>query len=175
MAREDLVERVQVLMASGGPVSFYDSLVVARAARRLRELSDQDMAALLALHDHADTTDGGREILSDLLRSCAQRLTQERERAARPLTLDDHDATVRATAGTTLRLALPERRGQGCRWGLAHTRGPITCAPAGGDSGVALFTVILNAPGRAEILLTEDTPAQGGPTPRRFCLRVIVE
>ncbi len=167
-----LSERMQVLLSSGEPVSFFDAMAVARAARRQRDLSDAEMSALVILHDHPATTDGGREVLAELLRACAERLAAERQRATRGLTLADHDTTVRAPAGAALRVTLPDRRGQGCRWTVTRAAGPIAVLA---EAGAAIFTVSPAAAGRAELELTEDTPPGSGLNARHFTLHIVVE
>jgi hypothetical protein len=133
------------------------------------------------MHDLPRTTDGARTILADFLRLQAGRHAEQRQRAARPLTLEDQGKTARVPAGSQVLIALDERRGQGYRWRVETVRGPGSCSRrvgAAADADRSAFDLKLNRPGLVVVTLAENRPLEvdsGVAEPRTFELRVIVE
>jgi hypothetical protein len=154
--QEDLAELVRELTETDLPVSFVDALRVVRVTRRAGDLPDELVYALVALHDAAHLTDGGREVLADYLRAVAVKAQQERNLAARVIKLSDSGKTARAKAGSTLRITTG-----GSDWEVTTLRGPATV------TGRTDFELHLNGPGRVYVELTGQR--------RTFILRVVVE
>lgn len=186
MSRRDsavLLRAVGQLVRSGVPLSFYDALGVVRRARRIDDVDDRVLADMINMHDLPRTTDGARAILSDFLRSQAQRQAAERDLAAQPIGVDASGKTARALPGSTLTLQLEERRGAGYRWQLEGSGQGVRCERRGnvpGNPPRAEFVIALRRVGMTRVVLEErpppgtfedDEPAK----PRRFELRIVVE
>ena len=181
-ANQQLLALIDELLRSETPVSFYDAMGVVADARKAGELSDQALAAMLALHDARVATDGARQVLGELLSMQAERQSEERARGARPLTLADADKTVRVKVGGVVTLELAERRSTGYRWEAELLSAGLQIERLEGppEKKSARLRVHLLHPGDFHLELSERRPAalegtDNGPSPRRFGLRIRVE
>lgn len=176
MSTSDDVERLAAAYAaSGEPVSFYDAFDVVRHARGAGDLADRALAALVRLHDHAATTDGGRAVLADYLRAYTQRHTKERALAARVLTARDDGRTVRARVGSTLLLSVADPALTADAWTVVRLEGPARLtrlSPASAEELQADFGLELTSTGSAVVELGAK-PNRGAR--RRLLLSVVVE
>ena len=164
---EKLEDLVHELTVTTDPVSFLDTLMLVRMARRDGDLGDRVIEGFVQLHDASHVTDGAREILARYLKSCARERADQRTRGTRPLNLRDSDKTVRGAVGDGLRLELNERRGAGFRWEVVESAGPLSIERSleSADSpSTAVYEVLLNGVGRGSLRLLETyTPAPGRP------------
>ena len=182
-----LVELVEGLIATGGPISFYDAMTVVHRARAAGDLRDAALEALVRLHDSTIVTDGAREILAEFLRVYVARLSEARARAQRPITLADHNKTARAKVGEVLELELEERAGFGFRWDVDRCSADIHVERLEArrlnklGATVACFRVRLFHAGHVVLTLEERPPPTLGPPSnkapkaRSFVLRVVVD
>lgn len=178
MSESPIISLLQELGAAEVPVSFYDAVMVVQSARRRGELDEQELSALIALHDSPVSTDGARAVLKDYLSSCAQRMAAERERASRTLTMKDHGKVARARVGSSLVVALDERSGTGFRWEAERISGGAEVTRLASSRGTAKIEVRITGPGRAHIWLVEQPPPATGARPdtsRRFELYLVCE
>ncbi len=176
----DLCQLARAFVASGEPVSFYDAFALVRLARRAGELDDEALAALIALHDHPCTTDGGRGVLAELLRGLAARREKERGLAARVVRPKDSGRVARARAGAKVRLAVACDDLTADAWEVVRLEGPARLTrltPAAAASERADYELELLAPGAVVVELASRAPAPRGPRApsRELVLRVVVE
>jgi len=173
-----LTDLVEALLGAGGPISFYDALLAARRAQTAGHLTDTALAALMALHDSPESTDGARDVLAEILRTYAARVGAERALAARAITLADSEQTARVSVGDTLTLALEERSGAGWRWEIVSASGGADVERvAVASERTARFRVVLPIAGKVRLALEERPPPRGRgepEEPRRFSLCVLV-
>jgi hypothetical protein len=175
------VERLALgFVDSGEPLSFYDAFDVVRHARSAGDLADRALAALVALHDHPATTDGGRAVVADYLRAYAQRQHKERALAGRVLTARDDGRTVRAPVGSTLLLSVADATLTADAWSVTSLVGPARLtrlSPARATELHADFGLELTDPGTVavELAAKADAPQGARPAPRRLRLVIAVE
>lgn len=161
------------------PVSFLDAVMLVRHARKTGEPREEELRALITLHDAPHTTDGARDVLRDFLGGWAKRQARQRTLGARVLTARDTGKTARVTAGTTLVIELGERRGKGCRWEVLACEGPGECVrdPSSEVSpSRATYLLHCQRPGQIHLTLAERSGA-GAPPPASedLILTVVVE
>ncbi len=176
----ELARLARDFVASGEPVSFYDAFALVRLARRAGELDDDAVAALIALHDHPCTTDGGRGVLAELLRGLAARREKERALAGRIVRPRDSGRVARARAGAKLLLALADEDATADAWDIVRLEGPARLTrltPAAAASERADYELELLAPGAVLVQLVSIAPATRAARAagRELVLRVIVE
>jgi hypothetical protein len=178
----DLQQHVLGLLAANEPLSFLDAFDVVRQARSTAALDDALLGALLAMHDSPHTTDGGRAVLADFLRTVAQSLAQERALAARVVKVGDSGKCARAKAGQTLKISLGEPTCPASAWQLVGLAGPARLeanTPARALEEGCEWRLLLLRPGfvqldmRAPAAKAARTPAARGA--RQFVLAVVVE
>jgi hypothetical protein len=182
-----LAEHIAGLNGTGGPISFYDAMIVVRRARAVGQLRDEALTALMALHDSDIVTDGARQILNEFLKVYAERVAAERARAARPITLDDDQQTVRAAVGDILEVELTERAGLGFLWETPKSpRGVyvyrVATRPTDKPGSlVACFRVKLTQAGHVRVDLEErpppsiEPPSDKAPKLRSFMIHLLVD
>ena len=179
----ELTRTLEELTSAGGPISFYDGIVVVREARQVRVLEDRVLSALIALHDLPQSTDGLREVLGEFLSTCAKTMAEERQRAGREITLTDNGCVARAIARDPLLLALEEKSGAGFEWEIEKASAGIRVERLARDPDrrtTALFRVTPRAAGRGRLALVEqpppsDTTELRREALRRFTLELVIE
>ena len=170
------------LVDSPEPISFLDVVMLLRRSRQLGSPGDDELMALVALHDAPHTTDGARRILGEYLSGWAKRQQTQRDLGARAVLKRDSGKTARVVAGASVRVDLEERRRAGYRWEVEEIKGPGSCArvvEAGGDLTRAVFALQAPQPGTVTVTLQERPPPgrsagddEGG---ERFVLTLEVE
>jgi hypothetical protein len=170
------------LVDSPEPISFLDVVMLLRRSRQVGAPVNDELVALVALHDAPHTTDGARGILGEYLSGWAKRQQTQRDLGARTVLKRDSGKTARVAAGSSVRVELEERRGAGYRWEVKEISGPGSCEPvveAGADLARAVFTMKAPQPGTVRVIL-EERPPPGQPTrddqaAERFVLTLEVE
>jgi len=172
------------MLHSGEPLSFYDAVVAVRRARKIGDLDDRCLTALIAMHDAEVATDGAREALAEFLSGYAERLVGERELGERVITLADNGKSARVAAGGTLTLHLAENAAVGFRWEVERASTGVRVQRGSrvpGAKTMVAFQVTVSRSGRARISLVETRPAsieaaEGGVAkPASFVLAIVAE
>lgn len=168
------------LVDSPEPISFLDVVMLLRRSRQVGAPVNNELVALVALHDAPHTTDGARRILGEYLSGWAKRQQTQRDIGARTVLKRDSGKTARVAVGAAVRVELEARRSAGYRWEVEEIQGPGSCEPvveAGADLARAVFVLKGAQPGRVRVTLKECPPPgqpddQGG---ERFVLTLEVE
>ncbi len=100
-------------------VTFLDVLPLQRLAQSLIHMTRPTLEAIAELHDGAHVTLGAKDVLKDVLRSYYSRARLERQLGQKPLTVKEHNKTIRLPQGQHSSLMLP--KDQGHFW-LVQTR-----------------------------------------------------
>jgi len=181
------LQRLAIAFAAGDePVSFVDAFHLIKYARRVRDLDDATLRALLTLLEATHLTDGGKRVLGDFLRGVAKAQAQERALAARVFEPKDSDKTARAKAGATLLLAPYKTPSADATWSVIAKSGPGELeqySPARAHELGAPFGLKLLRPGIVTLELAQiaapGATKQRGPSAAKpaaiFKVRVIVE
>jgi predicted secreted protein len=180
---EILAAGIRQMLASGEPLSFYDAVMAVRRARKVGDLGDRALGALMAMHDAETATDGARAALAEFLGAYAERITAEKELGARVITVADNNKTARVASGATLTLHLAENAAAGFRWEVERASGAQVQrrGRVPGAKPTVAFEVTVTRAGRARVSLVETRPssiemAEGGVTkPGTFSLAIVVE
>ncbi|MCK5688760.1 protease inhibitor I42 family protein [Myxococcota bacterium] len=165
---DELENLVSLLLESGERITFLDGALLLTKARRIDPLTEKAMALLLHVHDSEYVTIGLRRTLRSYFETIARVLAEERERATRILTFSDHNKVVRAVHGSKLEIELPERRGLGYRWKVAHSPPFLRVDPISHpdpSANKAAFQIQLKKPGPGAVVFEEEAPAR---TPGRM-------
>jgi hypothetical protein len=180
-----VTDLIHQLASEADCISFYEALTLVRELRGDNEVPKPLLEGLLAVHDDPRTTLGARDVLREFFRAYGGRAVAQRTLAARPLTLRDAGKTVRAAAGSTLVIALEERRAAGFQWQITALSPAAAYArrhdPAA-HTARAVFEIDLLAVGGVHLVAVEALAlhnprrrTQPALEERSFDLQIIVE
>lgn len=176
-----LREKVTRLLTSGLPTTFLDAI---NLTANTTTLNDDELDALVTLHDGPQTTDGAQRVLADVLKKHAKNRATERTAATKTLTLADSGKTVRTKRGQRIALNLETRGHLGATWQSASPAVDFVIQSVENDHRTTLATLEPRHAGTFEITLHEELapPARSQArsqapkqTARSFTLTVIVE
>ena len=118
-----LRDQVARLLANGLPTTFLDAINL--TSGRVTA-NDDEINALITLHDAPNTTDGAKRVLADTLKRYAKQRASQRDDAQRVLTLADSGKTLRLRRGETVQLLLETRAHLGGSWESASADATFT-------------------------------------------------
>lgn len=176
-----LREQIARLLTTGLPITFLDAL---KLVANRQNATDDEIDALIALHDHPIVTDGARDVLGGLLRKHARQRAEQRDEASKTLTLSDSGKTLRIQRGQRIALALETRAHLGGVWESASTDVQLLTSGLDGERRNTHATLEARRLGTFEVTLHEtlappvkNQPRSQAPKQdaRSFVLTLIVE
>ena len=138
-------------------MTFVDALVLVRLYRAHQRVDGPFLESIVTWLTSEVLTNGAREVLENLLRSEGRKLSHERARGQRRLTIADHARSVRLGVQEPLLVDLERRESLGLEWHLKSEPPSIEVGVTKNPSrpGKVTFTVQFSRPGTYQLRFEE--------------------
>ncbi len=167
---DQLADLVTDLLQAPVPVTFLDAIAVVRRVERLGDLETRHVAGLVRLHDAGHLTDGGRDILRELLEKTLHKLEAEYALARGPIGPQHSGQRARLAVGEHLEVRCERHPTSDYRWVVGEVEGPLRCderLAISSEERAQCFDVAALRAGYARLTLIEQPEPLARSTPKR--------